>query len=176
MRLYVTRHGRTEWNRLNKALGRTDIPLDEAGIQQAHELAAALAGEPIDLALCSPLSRARTTCEIVCGELGVPWSICPELIEHNFGIFEGVDRADPIYQREKRRYFARFEGGESFLDVAARVYPLLDRLQAEHAGESVLLVAHTGIARVICSYFRPMENEEFFNFQLGNCGVLEFDC
>ena len=128
MKLYVTRHGQTQWNALDKVLGRTDVPLDETGRTQAEELARALTGEPIDLVLTSPLQRTAQTGAAVARSLGIPAQTADELIEMNFGIYEGVLRSDPVYQTAKARYFARYPEGESFLDVAARVYPFLRAL------------------------------------------------
>ena len=128
MRLYVTRHGQTQWNALNKVLGRTDVPLDETGLAQAEELARSLAGEPIDLVLTSPLQRTVQTGAALACSLGIPVRTADELIEMNFGIYEGVQRSDPVYQTAKAQYFARYPEGESFLDIAARVYPFLQAL------------------------------------------------
>ena len=175
MRLYLTRHGQTDWNVQHKVQGQTDIPLNETGIRQAHELADTLEGKPIDLALVSPLLRARETCEIVCGQLQIPFRVCGELTEQNFGIFEGVSTRDPVYQTEKAKYFTRFPEGESFLDVTARIYPFLRRIAAEYADENVLIIVHNGIGRVIHSFFEDLSNDEFRNFRMENCEVREYD-
>ena len=125
MKLYVTRHGQTQWNAWNKVLGRTDVPLDETGRTQADALARSLMGEPIDLVLTSPLQRTVQTGAALARSLGIPARTADELIEMNFGIYEGVQRSDPVYQAAKAQYFARYPEGESFLDIAARVYPFL---------------------------------------------------
>ena len=125
MKLYVTRHGQTQWNAWNKVLGRTDVPLDETGRAQADALARSLTGEPVDLVLTSPLQRTVQTGAAVANKLGIPAQTADELIEMNFGIYEGVQRSDPVYQAAKAQYFARYPEGESFLDIAARVYPFL---------------------------------------------------
>ena len=176
MKLYLTRHGQTDWNLQDKVQGKTDIPLNETGIRQAHMLSEALADTPIDLALTSPLRRAYETCAIVCEAHGIPYETCPELIEQNFGIFEGINRFDPDYLAEKGRFFARFPEGESFLDVAGRIYPFLERCIAGYPDRNVLIVAHNGICRIIHSYFCDMSDTDFLNFQLRNCEVREYDC
>lgn len=61
MKLYVARHGETEWNRLNKVCGRTDSPLTDKGLQQAQLLAERLDSCSIDVIIASPLSRAQET-------------------------------------------------------------------------------------------------------------------
>ena len=165
--IYVVRHGETEWNAINKVLGRTDIPLNDRGIEQAEEMARSLKDIKIDVFLCSPLSRARQTADAISGETGMPYKTDDRLIEHDFGIFEGVNRFDAEYQKAKREYFVRYPGGESFFDLAARVYPLIKELE----GKNALLVTHGGICRIIRSYFEDMGNEEFVQFSQGNCEI-----
>ena len=165
--IYVVRHGETEWNAINKVLGRTDIPLNDRGIEQAEEIARSLKDIKIDVFLCSPLSRARQTADAISGETGMPYKTDDRLIEHDFGVFEGVNRFDEGYQNAKREYFVRYPGGESFFDLAARVYPLIKELE----GKNALLVTHGGICRIIRSYFEDMGNEEFVQFSQGNCEI-----
>ena len=165
--IYVVRHGETEWNAINKVLGRTDIPLNDRGIEQAEEIARSLKDIKIDVFLCSPLSRARQTADAISGETGMPYKTDDRLIEHDFGVFEGVNRFDAEYQKAKREYFVRYPGGESFFDLAARVYPLIKELE----GKNALLVTHGGICRIIRSYFEDMGNEEYVQFSQGNCEI-----
>ncbi len=165
--IYVVRHGETEWNALNKVLGRTDMPLNAKGMEQAHEIARSLKEIKIDVFLCSPLCRARQTADAISNEIGVRYEIDGRLIEQDFGKFEGAFRFDREYQEAKREYFARYPGGESFFDLAARVYPLIEELD----GVRALLVTHGGICRVIRSYFEDMGNEEFVQFSQANCEV-----
>ncbi len=177
MAIYIARHGETGWNRENRVLGRTDVPLNEKGFAQAAELAERLADTPIDIIYTSPLQRTVDTAKAVADrQKGARPCVVAEpcLIEHNFGIFEGVDRADPIYQREKRTFVKRYPGGESYLDVAARVYPFLEKLLEESRGKNILLVTHGGICRIITSYFQDMENEDFAAFGMKNCEVRKF--
>ena len=165
--IYVVRHGETEWNAMNKVLGRTDMPLNDTGIQQAHEIASALKDLNIEVFLCSPMIRARQTADVISGETGIDYKVDERLIEQDFGSFEGVYRYDEAYQNAKREYFARYPGGESFFDLAARVFPLIKELE----GKDALLVTHGGICRIIRNYFEDMGNEEFVQFSQGNCEV-----
>lgn len=170
--IYVARHGETEWNELNKVLGRTDIALNDIGKKQAYKLAKTLSAKRIDIVYSSPLCRAVETSLIVAKDLEIECIIKGELIEQNFGIFEGVDRDDPEYQKAKREYFMRYKGGESFLDVAARVYPFIESLESQN--KNILLVTHGGVCRMISSYFNDLSNEEFVTFVQGNCQVLSY--
>ena len=169
--IYVIRHGETEWNALNKVLGRTDIPLNSYGIRQAKEIAGMLRDLKIDVFLSSPLTRARQTADIISCEVNAEYRIDDRLTEQDFGAFEGVDRFAEEYQKAKREYFVRYPGGESYFDMAARVFPLIKEVE----GKNALLVTHGGICRIIRSYFEDMSNEEFVRFSQGNCEIREYE-
>ena len=176
MQLYVVRHGETDWNKSNKVLGRTDIPLNEAGKKQAHLLALRLHDSRIDTIISSPLSRACETAQIILQSHQTPieFIVDDRLIEQNFGIYEGVSRSDKTYQAAKRNYFVRYPQGESFLDMVGRIYPFINELKARYSDRKVMLVTHNGICRIITSYFRNMDNEEFVTFAMNNTEVEEF--
>ena len=172
MKLYIMRHGETAWNAENRILGSTDIPLNERGREQALKAAEGLKDVHFDVIYTSMLSRAVETGLAVAAfqhDCKVYHEAC--LNENDFGEFEGKDRCSEEYQSEKRKCFKRYPGGESFLDVAARVYPFIKNLLADTAlqDKTVLIVSHGGICRVITSYFRDMENEEFVSFAMPNC-------
>lgn len=178
MKLYMIRHGQTSRNLENRVLGRSDLPLDETGLSQAAKAGKELADIQFDAVYSSPMRRAMQTAQAIKDANQYAFEIQPEssLIEQNFGVFEGVPRDDAEYQKEKHLYFKPFEGGESFLDVAARVYNLLDSLQKKHGeDDKVLLVAHGGICRVIENYFHGMDNDTFASFFMKNCEVRSFD-
>lgn len=170
--IYVVRHGETEWNAINKVLGRaTDLPLNEKGMRQAEDAAKQLKDLKPDVFLCSPLLRARQTADTIAKEIGMQYVIDDRLTEQEFGIFEGVARDDQDYQNAKREYFARYPGGESYFDMAARIYPLIKEVEDRNA----LLVTHGGMCRIIRSYFEDMGNEEFVQFAQGNCEVRTYE-
>ncbi len=179
-KLIVLRHGENVWNARNVVVGRTDIPLNEKGFLQAEEAAEKLREIRIDRVFVSPLTRTRQTAEVILsgrdpGEGEIPVIIEERLIEQNFGEYEEIARDDPRYQAAKRKYFCRLPGGESFMDLAGRLYPFLEEIKKNYAGETVLLVTHGGTGRVICNYFRDMDNEEFVRFHMENCGYEIFD-
>ncbi len=89
MTLALVRHGRTDWNRDDLLQGSSDIPLDDTGRAQAHEAARALAGlGRWNAVVCSPLSRARETAEIIAAELRIEVGPDGALIDR----FEPVER------------------------------------------------------------------------------------
>lgn len=175
MRLFVTRHGQTTWNVLNKICGRTDAPLTELGRQQAAALAEKTADLGIDLIIASPLQRAVDTAKAVSEACGAPIITDGRLIEQDYGIFEGKDRKDPGFQANKRLFAYRYPQGESMMQLAGRVYGLLEDVKGKYADKTVLLVCHNGICRVIHSYFCDMTNEEFATFSMENAALAQYE-
>lgn len=178
MRITMIRHGQTIRNLQNRVLGRSDFPLDETGLEQARLAGLSLADQPFSAIYSSPLKRAVQTAQAIAQarDDSPVIEMEPRLIEQNFGVFEGIHRLDPKYQKEKHLYFKPFEGGESFLDVAARVYSFLDELPLHHhKDDHILVVAHGGICRLIENYFTGMDNEQFPSYFLQNCEYRTFD-
>lgn len=173
--IYFVRHGQSEWNVSNQICGRTDIPLTQKGIDQAFESGENILKDGIhaDEILYSPLLRAKETALTISKVTGIPAREEKELIEQNFGKWEGVSpRSHEGFQSDKRQFINSYEGGETMLKLAQRIYNLLDRLKEDD--KVYILVAHNGIARVVKSYFEDMTNEEYAAFGVRNCSVTEF--
>lgn len=174
MRIYAARHGQTQWNLENKICGRTDLPLTEEGLEQAQVLAEKAASLGLDMIISSPMLRARQTSAAVAERCGIPVLVDERLIEQDFGIYEGKDRKDPDFLNNKRMFACRYPGGESMMDVAYRVYGLIEELKEKHPHRNVLLVCHGGVCRLIRTYFEDMTNEEFFHYSEENAAVREY--
>lgn len=175
--VYFVRHGQTVWNVENKICGATDIPLTELGHQQAIETGKKIVEEGIqaDEILYSPLSRAAETARHISEITGIPARMEPRLIEQNFGKWESTARDGKEFKKAKEDFCCRYDGGESMLHMAQRIYDLLDDVKAESDEKTYILVAHNGIARVVQSYFYEMTNEEYAAFGVKNCAVLRYD-
>jgi len=138
--------------------GRTDIPLTSAGIEQAAAAAARLATRGgIDIVLTSPLRRALRTAEAVADAASVPLAVDPDLVETDFGEWEGLTFAEVLagWPGELRAWQADASaappGGESFAAVAKRVDAALDRLLTERTGQTAVVVSHvTPIKTLVC--------------------------
>lgn len=174
-KLYFTRHGQTIWNVENKICGATDIALTDLGHLQAKELGKRILeqGLAIDEIRYSPLMRAADTAKHIAEITGIACVEDARLKEQNFGKYESTPRNGEEFKEAKREFINRYEGGESMLQLAQRVYNLLDELAG--SDKTYLLVAHNGIARVMQSYFCDMSNEEYAAFGIDNCQILEFD-
>ena len=94
MKIFVTRHGQTEWNALGKIQGRKDIELNEIGREQAEMTRKKLMNEKIDLIISSSLKRAKETAEIINKEFNVEILEDKRLVERGFGDFEGITKLE----------------------------------------------------------------------------------
>lgn len=175
MKLYVTRHGETVINAQHKVSGRGDVPLTDRGREQARVLADKCLDTDIDLIIASPLSRAWETARAVAEAKGVHMISEPALLELDYGRFDLVPIDDPEFLQVKRSFASRMGGGESILQVAARVYPCLERIKENYAGRTPLIVCHGTVCRVIHSYFRSMTDQQFWDSIPANCELREYE-
>jgi len=148
LRIYVARHGQTDSNVAHRLQGGTDVPLNETGRRQAAELAARLAGVPLDRIYSSALQRSRQTAEALKGR--APLEALAGLNEQSLGAFEGLylDGRDPQREAEFERRRAdpddRLDGGESANQHFARVKAAVQTIRDRHPRGSVLIVGHGG--------------------------------
>ena len=154
----LLRHGQTEMSAERRFAGRGDIPLTSTGVQQAAAVAVRLADRGgIDVVLTSPLLRALRTAEAVAHAVGVPLTVDPDLVETDFGDWEGMTFGEVLarWPDEMEAWRADVSaappGGESFAAVAKRVDAALDRLLTERKGQTVVVVSHvTPIKTLVC--------------------------
>lgn len=175
--LYFVRHGQTIWNVEGKICGATDIALTELGHEQAIATGKKILEEHIyaDEILYSPLMRAADTAKHISEVTGIPARVEQRLKEQNFGRWESTPRNGAAFQVAKQSFVCSYEGGESMLRLAQRIYNLLDEIKAQSGEKTYILVAHNGIARVLQSYFTDMTNEEFAGYGVKNCEVVRYD-
>ena len=174
---YFVRHGQTIWNVENKICGATDIALTDYGHQQAIETGRKILEEGIqaDEILYSPLMRAADTAKHISEITGIPARMEPRLKEQNFGKWEATPRNGEEFKKAKAELACSYEGGESMLRLAQRIYNLLDDIKAQSNEKTYILVAHNGIARVVQSYFSDMTNEEYAAWGVKNCAIIRYD-
>ena len=147
MRLYLARHGETEWSLSKQHTGLTDIPLTDNGRRQAESLRALLAERPVEKAYTSPLGRAVETAELA----GFPHAERrDELLEFDYGEYEGRTTAD-IRSEQPDWYLWRAgcPRGETPAQVAERVGRLIDELREK--GVDVALFGHGHVLRALAA-------------------------
>lgn len=147
-KIYLIRHGETEWSRDGKHTGVTDVLLTDHGRQTARSLQPVLAREQFVLVLTSPLQRARETCELA--GLANASGVEPDLVEWNYGEYEGLTTKQIQSAKPGWSVFHQgCPGGESPEQVAARADRVLAKVRATVG--NVALFAHGHILRVIAA-------------------------
>jgi probable phosphoglycerate mutase len=156
MAIFLARHGETEWNRIGRWQGKTDIPLSDVGRAQAQALAERLRDRGITEIHASDLARARETAEIVGAALGISrLGVDPRLRERGFGRFEGLTREECAERHPEawQRYLADRRDtpsdSEPHEEVVARIVAGLSAVAASASeGGHVLVVSHGAAIRL----------------------------
>lgn len=164
LRLYVIRHGETEWSLSGQHTGRTDIPLTANGEGRARNLGKALRGIPFAQVFTSPLQRASRTCELVA--LEPPPQVDPDLAEWDYGDYEG--RRTPDIRRDQADWNIYRDGsphGETPAQVVARADRLIARLRALHG--KVALFSHGQFSGALAVRWIGLPLVEAEHFELG---------
>jgi 2,3-bisphosphoglycerate-dependent phosphoglycerate mutase len=152
-KLCLIRHGETTWNAERRLQGHTDIPLNTKGIQQARQMAQAIKNTKLsfDALYTSDLKRAADTANAIVELFGVEARVDSALRERHFGALQGLTIQDaPLLQPAIwQAHIARdleheLAGGESIEQFAIRVQTVLDKIQEQHSGQTILLVSHGG--------------------------------
>jgi broad specificity phosphatase PhoE len=172
--VWLVRHAETEWSRSGKHTGRTDVPLTDAGRERASEMRARLAGRDFALVLVSPLERARETARLA--GLGDPCQVREDLLEWDYGDYEGITTAD--IREERADWYLWRDGvpnGETADEVAARCDRVIDEILSVDG--DVALFAHGHILRALAA--RWVEEPVGFGGRLflstGSLSVLGFE-
>ena len=145
-KVWLVRHAETEWSVAKKHTGRTDIPLLDEGRDHARELPRRLGEVEFDLILCSPLQRARETCELA--GFADRLQLSDGLMEWDYGDYDGLTTAE--IRDERPDWYLWRDGcpnGETPEQVAARVDPVIER--ARNTEGNVALFAHGHVLRAL---------------------------
>jgi probable phosphoglycerate mutase len=179
-KIYVARHGITDYNKQGCYLGRTDISLNENGRKQAVETKQHLDKLNIDIVISSPLKRTLETTEIIKPNHS---EIISEMafIERSVGVYEGLTKDEAkekypaLFERNITRIFNEAPpNGETIAEVQNRVFDALDKIGSIYEGKNILIVTHAFVAKVINKYFnRDLTEQEFFDFVLQPSEIKE---
>lgn len=173
MNVFVIRHGETEWSLSGRHTGTTDIPLTENGRRLAERLRPVLARFAFNIALCSPMQRARQTCELAgFGENAV---VDVDLVEWNYEQYEGLK---PAEIRKAKPGWLIFQdgcpGGETPEQVGARVDRVIARSRA--SGGDTVIFAHGHVLRAFAARWigLPASHGQHFMLGTGSLSVLGY--
>jgi probable phosphoglycerate mutase len=169
-RILLIRHGETEWNRIRRFQGRSDLPLNQKGRDQGHALALVLKDEPLAAIYSSPLVRAMETARLIKNfHPSVPLFEDEGLVEMNFGEFEGMEaklwaEEYPDFRKlwQETPASVTMPGGESLQEVQTRAIDTLERITKLYPPESTLLVSsHNFVNLTILCYALKVPLDRF---------------
>lgn len=182
-RVLLVRHGQTEWNRVERFRGTIDIPLNEKGVWQAEQAALAIRERyRISAVYSSPLSRAIRTAEAIGRASGVPVQPLPAIADFSYGDWEGrtpeeVEATDPDSYRlwMTRPHLASIPGGVSLRRLRARVAAGVQGVAAAHPTETVVLVSHRMVCKVLSCYLLGLGNPHLWRVELDTASISLFE-
>lgn len=180
MRLFLIRHGETDWNAEGRFQGQADIPLSPRGEQQAVALAGIMESEAVDVIYASDLQRAWQTALIIAEASGVPLQQEARLREMAFGRWEGL-----TYKELQQREAALLEawqadpsrtappGGETLRQITERVGAVLNTVLATVQAHRVAIVAHSGPLRVLLCLALGFDVRSYWRFVIAPASLSE---
>ncbi len=181
--IILVRHGQTEWNRNERFRGRADIPLNATGLAQAEATAQRIAMQWQPAAIySSPLSRAFKTAEAIARRTSLQVQIHPGLNDIDYGEWQGLS-PEEVRQRWPQElgtwynqpHLARIPGGETLDQVRQRAFTALNELIALHPNQTLVLVAHTVVNRLLLLAILGLGNERFWRLRQKPCAINIFE-
>jgi broad specificity phosphatase PhoE len=180
----LVRHGQTEWNREERFRGRVDIPLNEAGLRQAEAAGRHIAaGWSPSAVYSSPLSRCLQTAQAIAAATpGKPEPAIEEgLLDVDYGDWQGLSPQEAARQYGSlydawlnAPHRVHFPNGEDLAQVRARVVAALERLAARHPTETIVLVSHLVVCRVLLLAVLGLDNSHFWRIAQENGALNVF--
>jgi len=169
-RILLIRHGETDWNRVHRFQGRSDLPLNQEGRDQAHALALGLKDQSLTAIYSSPLARAVETARLIkVFHPSVPLFEEEGLVEMDLGEFEGmeaghwvVEHSDFLKSWQETPAAVRMPGGENLQEVQARAVSTLERIAGFYSRDSTLLIcSHNFVNRAILCFAMQIPLDRF---------------
>lgn len=182
-RFILVRHGQTEWNRVERFRGRADVPLNETGLSQAAATGRRIAAEWQPAAVySSPLSRALVTAQAIAAPFALSILSHNGLIDIHYGDWQGLtpDEARARWPELVRAWYTAPEtvqipAGESLASLRRRAMDAISELAVRHAGQTLALVSHTVVNRMILLGVLGLGNDRFWRLRQDNCAINVFE-
>lgn len=171
-RLYIIRHGQVVNHNEYRYNGHFDIDITPTGVEQMRRVSEFLSRQPIRAVYSSDLQRAVKGARIIGKSLGIEPVMVHDLRELKLGRWEGLTREEAIARYPEESDFSfkdlatsKVKEGESLVELKARVVPALSELLERHRHESVCIVAHGGVNRVVLSEAMGLPLDRFFSIE-----------
>ena len=151
---FFVRHGESEANVAHRFSGRFDSPLTPVGRKQAEAVADALEDVPFDRIIATPLSRSLDTALVIARRRRMPVDVVSDLIEIDVGEKQGAlfDEIKGLPEWTDDGFVA-WKGGESLEQILERGLRAIRRINRESPGETVLVISHGGVTRILVSHY-----------------------
>lgn len=182
-RVYLIRHGQVVNHHEYRYNGHYDVDITPVGVEQMTRLSEFLALQPIKAMYSSDLQRAVKGARIIGKRLGLNPVMVHSLRELHLGRWEGLTREEAIARYPEEADFrfrdlatSKVKEGESLVELKARVMPALGEILERHRNESVCIVAHGGVNRVILTEAMNISIENFFRIEqdYGCLNIIDF--
>ena len=183
MKIILIRHGQTQWNKEEIFRGRSDIPLDEVGIEQAKSISTRLSSFDVKVVCSSPLKRALETAEIIAKTFNLKVKVVDDLIDFDFGEWQGlslkeVQKQFPETYRTwlKEPHLANIPNGEN-LDIArSRVNRALNKI-VKGQQDDIAVVSHRVINKILILAALSLNNSYFWQIKqdVGAISLLDYE-
>ena len=168
-RLFLVRHGETEASARGRCYGKLDVALSANGVRQMQASAALLKPFSPAAVYSSPRVRAIDSAAAICHSCGLSAIIENSLAELDFGDLEGmryeeVERQYPVFYQQwmSNPTNVTFPNGESYAQMAARVNRVVSTLVKKHMNETIVVVAHGGVNRIVLANILGLKSEQIF--------------
>jgi phosphoserine phosphatase len=179
----LVRHGQTEWNRVERFRGQADVPLNHTGLMQATSTGERISSTWKPVAVySSPLSRAVNTAQTTASLLNLAVQIHPGLADIDYGNWQGltpeevrVDWPEELEAWYKTPHLACIPGGESLAKLRERAMAAVNELAGHHPGQTIVVVGHTVINRIILLGILGLGNERFWSLRQEPCSINVFE-
>ena len=185
MKIYLLRHGETDWNKAGRLQGHTDIPMNENGIEQISRAGEFFAREVkhIDVIISSPLVRALKSAEIIADKIGYKKEniiVEPNFIERSFGYREGLTKEEQESLTEKEKDYRISDKGyaETVEDICRRGGAAIKKYVEKYWGKTILIIAHGSILKAVLTSATKGKfsfSEGVAIFGAGELYILEYD-
>ncbi|MFP4021065.1 MAG: alpha-ribazole phosphatase [Halanaerobium sp.] len=179
-RLFLLRHGETDWNQKSIFQGQTDIDLNKRGRDQAQKTAEMLKKIEIEQIYSSDLKRAKNTARIIADQKNLKLRANKQLREIGFGDWEGLNFAeikkeypDLLVSWQQDPVHNSPPAGEKLLDFRLRVENFFKKIISSHQGDKILVVTHGGVIKAYLTAVLSIKPEKFWQFQIDNCSLTE---
>jgi alpha-ribazole phosphatase len=179
-KLYLMRHGETDWNKNSIFQGQTDIDLNKKGIEEAKKTAQVFDDLKLDFIYSSDLIRTKKTALFIARPKKMKINESKKIREISFGDWEGLNykeieekfpdnlakwRDDPLNNNPI--------GGEKLLNFKARIKNFFQEILTKNQGKKILVVTHGGVIKMYLTIVLAMKSKDFWKFQIDNCSITE---